>query len=294
MADDDDGDTGTDVSDVESTDSHSASANMASVNENQPFNSEQISQPGQKTGKKKHQYNRTGSMVIKHRTNSSLGNHLDLVNRMVSRWGSMEMDKETVQEAGLDTDSDYDDPEQDDGADDEKSPNNKKKAAKKGGGGAGGATGKAGGHRRQLSATDEMKVLQAEKEALEAAFDKYIDPDKNGDVDVDEWLLGLSKLDVTLSEPQQRKIYNFMDKDGGGFVEKSDFVQFATTRFDNPELLQLQKPILQAVRVQNLHDRTHSNLMNPQLSQDWTDYDLEILQNEMTTAMTGMVDQLKV
>ena len=83
---------------------------------------------------------------------------------------------------------------------------------------------------------------------LETIFDKYIDPDLNGDVDVDEWLLGLEKLDVTLSEQQKRKIFDFMDKDGYEFVEKSDFIQFATTHLDNTELTQLQKIILQTVK----------------------------------------------
>merc|ERR1712130_642559 len=84
-----------------------------------------------------------------------------------------------------------------------------------------------------------------------------------------------------------------MDKDESGFIEKDDFVVFATTKFDNEELQLLQKQILEAVRVQNLHNRTHSNLMNPVLSQDWTDYDMQLLEQEMASAMTGMVETMK-
>merc|ERR1719204_523786 len=79
-------------------------------------------------------------MVIKHRTNSSLGNHLDLVERMVSRWGSMTEDQLEAA-GGLDagdvgTDSDYDD------ADPSKPKGH-------------------GQHRRKKSAQDEMRGMKA-------------------------------------------------------------------------------------------------------------------------------------
>eukprot|EP01084_Bolivina_argentea_P220408 373547_1 len=52
--------------------------------------------------------------------------------------------------------------------------------------------------------------------ALERIFDEYIDPDQNYDVDVEEWILGLQTLNVQLNETQQRRMFNFMDKDGSG------------------------------------------------------------------------------
>lgn len=201
-----------------------------------------------------HRSNRSGSMVIKHRTNSSLGNHLDLVNRMVSRWGSMGDGELEAVHDDLSTDDDYDD------TDTNGKPKKKKNIAPV-------------SEPPITSNIPKNAGLKVEREALEKAFDQYIDPDQNGDVDVDEWFLGLQKLNVQLNETQQRKIYDFMDKDESGFVEKNDFVMFATARFDDEELQMLQGPILQSVRIQNLHDRTHSNLMNMDFdaSQDWND-----------------------
>eukprot|EP00484_Ammonia_sp_Unknown_P030256 CAMPEP_0197031706 /NCGR_PEP_ID=MMETSP1384-20130603/10628_1 /TAXON_ID=29189 /ORGANISM="Ammonia sp." /LENGTH=1144 /DNA_ID=CAMNT_0042461273 /DNA_START=74 /DNA_END=3508 /DNA_ORIENTATION=- len=277
-------DTGTDVSDVESTESG--------------FQPEQLQNRGGGGG----QHQKNGSMVVKHRTNSSLGNHLDLVNRMVSRWGSMgdtELDG-IADEVGDATDSDYDD----DNKDEDGKAKKKKKPPQPAEAATATATATAGAdgnalqqppmHKRKKSAHDEMSVLKAEREALESAFDKYIDPEQNGDVDIDEWLLGLQKLNVQLNETLQRKIYALMDKDDSGFIEKNDFVMFATQRFDNEELNLLQMPILEAVRVTHLHNRTHSNLLNRELSQDWTDYDIELLQHEMTSAMSTMVDTMRV
>eukprot|EP01084_Bolivina_argentea_P085968 155399_1 len=362
-----------------------------------------------------HGENNRSRMVIKHRTDSSLGNHLDLVNRMVSRWGSLgddvddldtdygsnninkqkykpnelnkstdemrllKMERETLERVfdkyidpdqygdidveewclGIDklnvqlnetqqrriytfmdkdkrgfiekndfvafvtatfnneelqqlqkpileavrernlhistdsnwTDYDSNDPNKEKQKSKSKSPNpnppnpntnNNNNQAKK------------PTHRRKKPATDEMKILKLEREALEGAFDQYIDPDQNGDVDVEEWFLGIQKLNVQLNEHQQRRIYNLMDKEESGFIEKDDFVTFATAKWDNEDLQTLQKPILEAVRVQNLHNRTHSNLMNPVLSQDWTDYDMELLEQEMASAMTGMVEVMQV
>eukprot|EP01083_Nonionella_stella_P300495 1026195_1 len=215
----------------------------------------------------------------RHRSNSSLGNHLDLVNRMASRYGSM----------GYNSDSDSyehkDKPTTPGVTIDTVTPLTLDTTIK---------PGRTCTIRpRRKSAVDEMEVLKMEREALEKAFDQCIDPDENGDVDIDEWFLGIQKLNVQLTETQQREVYKFMDKDQSGFIEKNDFVMFVTARFDTEELQNLQLPLLQAVRVQNLHDRTHSNLICPTLSQDWTDYDMELLQHEMASAMTGMVSSMK-
>jgi len=278
-------DTGTDVSDVESTDSASA------ANLNEAFAPEPLANAPKDPKDSKHKYNKTGSMVIKHRTNSSLGANIDLVDRMVSRWGSM-----TGDELGLDggdggdvgTDSDYDDAD----------PNKPKpqKHKRKDTLNAPPRNMGHGTHRRKKSAQDEIRSMAAEREALESSFDKYIDPEDNGDVDIEEWCMGLTKLDVQLSEAQQRKIYRFMDKDDSGFIEKNDFVMFATARVQDPELQSLQQPIIDAVRAQNLHDRSSSNLIgagDAGMSQDWSDLAMEELQREMEQAMTGMVVEMK-
>ena len=238
-----------------------------------------------------HKYNKTGSMVIKHRTNSSLGNHLDLVNRMVSRWGSMGDGELDAVADEVETDSDYD--EIDENGNKIKIDENGNRIIKPAANGDGSDDPKKT-HRRKKSAQDEIMLHASEQEALEKAFDQYIDPDGNADVDMEEWQLGLEKLNVQLNETLSKQIFNIMDKDQSGYIEKNDFVLFCTAKFDTEQLQAFQRPILEAVRIQNLHNRTHSNLMNAQLSQDWTDYDMDLLQQEMANAMTSMVDSMKV
>eukprot|EP01083_Nonionella_stella_P150622 480103_1 len=98
---------------------------------------------------------------------------------------------------------------------------------------------------------NQLEIEKSEREALEKAFDEYVDPDQNGDVDIDEWFLGIQKMNVQLNETQQSAVFRFMDKDESGFIQKNDFVMFATARFDAEELQSLQAPIRQAVRVQS-------------------------------------------
>merc|ERR1712190_389646 len=73
----------------------------------------------------------------------------------------------------------------------------------------------------------------------------------------------------------------------------NDFISICTTKFENEDLRALQHPITEAVRQQNLHDRSNSNLMNPGMSQDWTDYSMSLLEREMQSAMQGMVGSMQ-
>ena len=120
--------------------------------------------------------------------------------------------------------------------------------------------------------------LGSDREILSKAFEQYIDPDYNQDADVEEWLLGLEKLNVTLNEKMSRKMFELMDKDKTGFIAKEDFVSFCTSfsrdiKIDSDDLQALQMAVLEAIPSQNVHARTHEN---------WgPHYCIRALENEM-------------
>eukprot|EP01084_Bolivina_argentea_P130504 230371_1 len=101
--------------------------------------------------------------------------------------------------------------------------------------------------------THKMKLINTKMKLLQQIWDKYIDPYCNGDVDMEEWCLGMNKLNVKLSEIQQRKVFNCLDNEESGFIDKDDFIQFLESKYENIELIQYQKRILDAIRKQNIH-----------------------------------------
>ncbi len=82
-------------------------------------------------------------------------------------------------------------------------------------------------------------------------------------------------------------------------VDKDEFVQTMMGQYDNEELNLLKQPILDAVREhrsEQMHSHSNSNLIGAGggLSQDWTDQDLALLQQEMHAAMFAMVEPIQV
>ena len=193
------------------------------------------------------------------RRNSSLGNQLDLVQRMVARWGSMggdEIDLDEVHQRGSDSDD----------------------------------------KKQSIPSNADINTDKALQEGLEQVFEQYIDPDNNGECDLDEWNMGLRKFNVQLNDTQQRVLFKLMDIDNQGMVDKDEFVQTMMGQYDNEELNLLRQPILEAVREhqsKQLHAHSNSSPTGGQ-SQDWADADLAILQAEMQAAMFAIVEPMQV
>ena len=61
----------------------------------------------------------------------------------------------------------------------------------------------------------------------------YIDPDHKGECGLGDWLLGMSKLKVSLSYIQQRMLFKLMHAGHSGTVTREHFIEVMMGRFDN-------------------------------------------------------------
>jgi len=100
----------------------------------------------------------------------------------------------------------------------------------------------------------DLTMDVAKQEALANAFDEFLDPDANGDVDVDEWQQGLQRLGVPLSDPQKRRLFSLMDIDRSRSVCKDAFLFIMTGHCENEELNALKEPLWRAVRMKCQRD----------------------------------------
>lgn len=129
---------------------------------------------------------------------------------------------------------------------------------------------------------------------IESIFDEFIDPECNGDVDVEEWCLGLSKINTPMNDSQMRQVFSLITKHDNEYIDRSDFVTFVTLRSNNPEIHVLQQPIIDAVRDSNMMLKNRTNLYNPKESVDWSNLDVRNVETEMLSVMQGLVDGLQV
>ena len=112
----------------------------------------------------------------------------------------------------------------------------------------------------------DITVDIAKQEALASAFDEYLDPDQNGDCDLEEWLHGLHKLGVELNETQQRRLYTLMDIDHSGAICKDAFLFVMNGQCENEELVTLKEPLWRAVRLRNMEETMDSMTMNESMN----------------------------
>ena len=110
----------------------------------------------------------------------------------------------------------------------------------------------------------EAKSLQ---QSLERVFDQYIDPENKGEVDPEEWVMGLRKLNVQLNEMQQKVLFKLVDIDNGGTVDKDEFITTMMGQSDSEAFNLLRQPILEAVlQLQNQQKHADSKVMGTSMS----------------------------
>lgn len=87
---------------------------------------------------------------------------------------------------------------------------------------------------------------------MDRVWDQF-DLDDNGDLDVEEFATALERANVGLKNEDISKLFNFMDTDDSGYVDRSDWIIFMLQRFKSPLLCAYQRKIMIQVKYDHAH-----------------------------------------
>ena len=137
-----------------------------------------------------------------------------------------------------------------------------------------------------------MERINADKQILSDLFDK-IDPNQNGDVDDSEWIAGLKRLNVGILEADMAKLFNLMDGDNSGYIDRQDWITFCMQNYESKELQRLHDSVLSNIKG---HSRKPSNMIHAQDADNWSADQVRSLEKQMTQALIvhGMYFQVIV
>jgi len=126
----------------------------------------------------------------------------------------------------------------------------------------------------------EMEQINEDKTIFGDLFDK-IDPDDNGDVDENEWIAGLRRLNVRIQESDMSKLFKLMDGDKSGYIDRQDWITFCMTSYNSKELQRLHDSVLTNVKG---HSRKPSNIFHANDNEKWSASAINSLEKQMTQA----------
>ena len=126
-----------------------------------------------------------------------------------------------------------------------------------------------------------MERINADKQIFSDLFDR-IDPEENGDVDENEWISGLKRLNVGIMENDMAKLFHLMDGDKSGYIDRQDWITFCMQNYESNELQRLHDSVLRNVQG---HSRKPSNMIHAQDSQNWSAAAVSTLEKQMTQAL---------
>ena len=132
-----------------------------------------------------------------------------------------------------------------------------------------------------LTEFQEMERINADKQIFSDLFDR-IDPEENGDVDENEWISGLKRLNVGIMENDMAKLFHLMDGDKSGYIDQQDWITFCMQNYESNELQRLHDSVLRNVQG---HSRKPSNMIHAQDSQNWSAAAVSTLEKQMTQAL---------
>ena len=94
---------------------------------------------------------------------------------------------------------------------------------------------------------DELDVIK-----IAQFWNDNIDIDSNDDVFMSEWMYSLNKLSnkVKIDQAQMTRVFDFIDKDKNGFIDKIEVLLFLTMKFDNEEVTELQNELFMIIKQQ--------------------------------------------
>ena len=143
-----------------------------------------------------------------------------------------------------------------------------------------------------LSPRDEIRELQSDKALFLDIFNEYFDESKEGDVDLNEFKKGLSKLDIQMSVEQMNKLFHVLLLNGDAddtetdYLQSEQFIDFLTRRFTATKTIEYQNILLNAIR-----SKTNERSLNfkPEQAEKWATTQVNLAELEMKEAMNEMI-----
>ena len=121
---------------------------------------------------------------------------------------------------------------------------------------------------------------------MESVWNRRLDPEGNGDVDLDEWYKGMKRLRVDLTTYGQKKLFDYMDGDNQGYICMDDWVELINSKI--PEHVAYdQKKVIEALRKDVGNSRERMVGLYEDMSH-WDNDDFGAAAREMVNAMNEM------
>lgn len=157
------------------------------------------------------------------------------------------------------------------------------------------------------SAKEEMAAIQTKREYFENMFDKFIDKDKNGDVDMQEFRDGLRAMGIkmsSMSDEDAQLLFELLiiEEEGADdetddapdvenqTIDKQTFSDFLTRRFDAETLRKYQECLVLCVSDKASHGRKKTLLSHATMN-EWDAQETDIEAMQMKQTIEAMVDQ---
>ena len=141
---------------------------------------------------------------------------------------------------------------------------------------------------------EEIREIQLDRALFMDIFDKYFDEEKQGDVDLSEFQKGLTKLGAAQSEEQINKLFNVLlvngDNENDGYLDREQFGDFLTRRFEAPQLVAFQKLLLSVIQEKTKKNSSRHGLLQADDAEQWDAAEVSLAELEMRQAMEQMVD----
>merc|ERR1712087_696206 len=90
---------------------------------------------------------------------------------------------------------------------------------------------------------EELEKMNEDRVVFSDLFDS-IDPNDHGDVDEKEWISGLQRLGVDMTEHDMKKLFSLMDGANAGYIDRQDWNCFCMSCFESKEMQRLQDTVL--------------------------------------------------
>lgn len=144
-----------------------------------------------------------------------------------------------------------------------------------------------------FSPIDEIRSIQMDRAFFMGIFDKYFVDNGEEDVDLEEFGKSLHRLGARLSMEQTKGLFEVLvsdDSANGGYLDREQFADFLTRKYEAPQLVAYHNVLLQAILENAKKNDNRRSVMVAAEADQWDAAEVSLQEMEMRQAMEQMVD----